>query len=78
MPGISRVPLARAIALDTISAAAACTDVARVAVVTGDTEIATTFVGDLRVSVVPDGAYRRDMEQRVRAGFLCTPSRARV
>ncbi|OJX63570.1 MAG: hypothetical protein BGO95_05205 [Micrococcales bacterium 73-13] len=56
VPGADRVGLARAIALDTIEAAAACDAVARVLVVTGDAETADAARGIRGVEIVPDTA----------------------
>jgi len=56
VPGIAREALARAIALDTIEAAAACPSVARVLVVTADPETSAGIAGMNAVAVVPDTA----------------------
>ncbi len=52
--GVDRVDLARAVALDTITAAAACAEVARVVVVTNDREVSATAAGP-RVEVWAEG-----------------------
>ncbi|MBA8815066.1 2-phospho-L-lactate guanylyltransferase [Microbacterium halimionae] len=54
--GIERMPLARAIALDTIAAAAAATEVSRVIVVTDDELIAAECAPVAGVEVVAEGA----------------------
>ena len=56
VPGVDRVDLARAIAVDTIEAAASSGSVSRVLVVTADAETATAVGGIPRVEVVPDTA----------------------
>lgn len=53
--GVDRADLARAVALDTIAAAAACDEVARVLVVTDDLEVAAT-AASARVEVCAEGA----------------------
>ena len=54
VPGVDRVALARAIALDTIAAAAACEAVARVVVVTGDGGLVLQAVDIPGLRFVPD------------------------
>jgi len=56
VPGIDRVELARAIAVDTIEAAAACPAVVRLLVVTADEETAGAVRGLPGVEVLPDTA----------------------
>ncbi|MBU4464858.1 MAG: 2-phospho-L-lactate guanylyltransferase [Actinobacteria bacterium] len=55
VPGADRVALARAIALDTIAAAAACEAVAQVYVVTEDGGLATLALGVPGLRFVPEG-----------------------
>lgn len=55
VPGADRVALARAIALDTIAAAAACEAVAQVYVVTEDGGLATLALGIPGLRFIPEG-----------------------
>lgn len=55
--GVDRADLARAIALDTISAAAACDEVERVIVVTNDAGVSAAF-DDARIEVRAEGPGR--------------------
>lgn len=54
----TRTALARAIALDTMAAAAACTEVEQVVVVTGDADLAADATGIDRVRVVAEDVPR--------------------
>lgn len=56
VPGVDRQELARAIAIDTVAAAAACERVVEVLVVTSDAVTAAELGGLPRVRIVPDGA----------------------
>lgn len=80
VPGVDRVTLARAIALDTIAAAAACELVERVVVVTEDGGIPSLALDLPGLRFVPEGDARglneavaegaRAYEQRPRAALL--------